>query len=111
MLAAGKVRMGRLARHYATGALLAEEFGPVLWCRPFFRALPRLVSPHHEIRRSRAMNDTTTKSAVRESASPGALFREAVAQEKPLQIAGTINAYAARLAQRSGFRAIYLSGG
>jgi methylisocitrate lyase len=43
--------------------------------------------------------------------SPGARFREAVAEEKPLQIAGTINAYAARLAQRVGFRAIYLSGG
>ena len=42
---------------------------------------------------------------------PGALFRHAVAQEKPLQIVGTINAYAARLAQRAGFRAIYLSGG
>src|SRR3979409_1176281 len=44
-------------------------------------------------------------------ASPGARFREALAQEKPLQIAGTINAYAARLAQRVGFRSIYLSGG
>jgi methylisocitrate lyase len=44
-------------------------------------------------------------------ASPGARFRAAVADEKPLQIAGTINAYAARLAQRVGFRAIYLSGG
>ena len=44
-------------------------------------------------------------------ASPGARFREAVSQEKPLQIAGAINAYAARLAQRTGFRAIYLSGG
>ena len=43
--------------------------------------------------------------------SPGARFREAVAQEKPLQIVGTINAYAARLAERTGFRAIYLSGG
>jgi methylisocitrate lyase len=43
--------------------------------------------------------------------SAGALFRAAVAAEKPLQIAGTINAYAARLAQRSGFKAIYLSGG
>ena len=46
-----------------------------------------------------------------ELASPGARFREAVEQEKPLQIAGTINAYAARLAERVGFRAIYLSGG
>jgi methylisocitrate lyase len=44
-------------------------------------------------------------------ASPGARFREAVAQEKPLQIVGTINAYSARLAERVGFRAIYLSGG
>jgi methylisocitrate lyase len=43
--------------------------------------------------------------------SPGARFRAAVAQEKPLQIVGTINAYAARLAERTGFRAIYLSGG
>jgi methylisocitrate lyase len=55
------------------------------------------------------MNDTTT--SARAVASPGAAFREAVAREKPLQIAGTINAYAARLAQRVGFRAIYLSGG
>ena len=52
---------------------------------------------------------SSAATAVR--ASPGARFREAVAQEKPLQIAGTINAYAARLAQRVGFRAIYLSGG
>ena len=44
-------------------------------------------------------------------ASAGARFRSAVAEEKPLQIAGTINAYAARLAERVGFRAIYLSGG
>jgi methylisocitrate lyase len=34
-----------------------------------------------------------------------------VAVEKPLQIAGTINAYHARMAERVGFRAIYLSGG
>jgi methylisocitrate lyase len=54
------------------------------------------------------MNDATLRTGER---SPGALFRQAVAQEKPLQIAGTINAYAARLAQRTGFRAIYLSGG
>jgi methylisocitrate lyase len=55
------------------------------------------------------MNDTT--SALRTVASPGQRFRDALAQEKPLQIAGTINAYAARLAERTGFRAIYLSGG
>ena len=42
--------------------------------------------------------------------SPGARFRAALAAEQPLQIAGTINAYAALLAQRAGFRALYLSG-
>ena len=43
--------------------------------------------------------------------TPGARFRLSVAAEKPLQVVGTINAYAARLAQAAGFRAIYLSGG
>ncbi|HEY1767850.1 MAG TPA: methylisocitrate lyase [Terracidiphilus sp.] len=43
--------------------------------------------------------------------SPGARFRAAVAAEKPLQVAGAINAYAARMAEATGFRALYLSGG
>ncbi len=43
--------------------------------------------------------------------SPGACFRAAVNEEKPLQIVGAINTYAARLAERAGFRAIYVSGG
>jgi methylisocitrate lyase len=43
--------------------------------------------------------------------SPGARFRQAVAEEKPLQVAGAINAYTARLAEATGFRALYLSGG
>jgi len=43
--------------------------------------------------------------------SAGAKFRAAVKDEKPLQVVGTINAYHARLAERSGYRAIYLSGG
>lgn len=42
--------------------------------------------------------------------SPGARLRAAVRKEKPLQIVGTINAYSALLAQRAGFRALYLSG-
>jgi methylisocitrate lyase len=46
-----------------------------------------------------------------EKNSPGARFRLAVAEEKPLQVAGAINAYTARLAQATGFRALYLSGG
>jgi methylisocitrate lyase len=40
----------------------------------------------------------------------GARLRAAVDEERPLQVVGTINAYAALLAQRAGFRAIYLSG-
>jgi methylisocitrate lyase len=43
--------------------------------------------------------------------TPGARFRLALAEEKPLQVAGAINAYTARLAQAAGFRALYLSGG
>ena len=43
--------------------------------------------------------------------SPGAKFRAALQQERPLQCVGTINAYHARLAEHSGFRAVYLSGG
>jgi methylisocitrate lyase len=45
------------------------------------------------------------------SESPGARFRAAVAAEKPLQVAGAINAYTARMAEATGFRALYLSGG
>jgi methylisocitrate lyase len=42
--------------------------------------------------------------------SAGGRFRQALADECPLQVAGTINAYSAKLAERAGFRAIYLSG-
>ncbi len=45
------------------------------------------------------------------SASAGARFRAALAAERPLQIVGAINAYHAKLAERVGYRAIYLSGG
>ncbi|WP_269533323.1 methylisocitrate lyase [Chitinimonas sp. BJYL2] len=43
--------------------------------------------------------------------SAGARFRQAVATEKPLQIVGAINAYAAILAEHSGHKALYVSGG
>ena len=43
--------------------------------------------------------------------SPGAKFRQALKDEKPLQIIGAINANHAHLAKRAGYRAIYLSGG
>lgn len=43
--------------------------------------------------------------------SPGSRLREAIKMEKPLQVVGTINAYTAMMAERVGYRAIYLSGG
>jgi methylisocitrate lyase len=43
--------------------------------------------------------------------SAGGRFRAAVEAERPLQVIGTINAYTARMAEATGFRAIYLSGG
>jgi methylisocitrate lyase len=57
------------------------------------------------MRQGKAMADTPIHE------TPGARFRAALAAEKPLQVVGAINAYAARLAQAAGFRAIYLSGG
>src|SRR5690242_5088763 len=45
------------------------------------------------------------------TASPGARFRAAVTAEAPLQVPGAICAYHAILAAKSGFKAIYLSGG
>jgi methylisocitrate lyase len=49
-------------------------------------------------------------AAVSSSPSPGKRFRDAVEAERPLQVAGAINAYCALLAEQAGFRAIYLSG-
>jgi len=44
------------------------------------------------------------------SMGAGARFWQALEEERPLQVAGTINAYAALLAEKAGFKAIYLSG-
>jgi methylisocitrate lyase len=49
-------------------------------------------------------------SQVPSPASAGARLRAAVEAEQPLQVVGAINAYSALLAERAGFRAIYLSG-
>jgi methylisocitrate lyase len=46
-----------------------------------------------------------------EQSSAGARLRAAVEAEKPLQVVGAINAYHARMAERVGYKAIYLSGG
>ena len=42
--------------------------------------------------------------------SPGARLRAAVETERPLQLVGAVNAFSALLAERSGFKALYLSG-
>ena len=43
--------------------------------------------------------------------SPGRQFRQAVEDERPLQVIGAITAYTARMAEAMGFRSLYLSGG
>ncbi len=43
--------------------------------------------------------------------TPGRRFRDALKEEKPLQVIGTICAYHALMAKRVGYKAIYLSGG
>ena len=55
------------------------------------------------------MNNEIQSGSV--SSSAGARLRAAVKAEQPLQIVGAINAYHARMAERVGYRAIYLSGG
>jgi methylisocitrate lyase len=67
------------------------------------------------------MNDKMEANASRPTADnghgsrpdsnrPGAKFRKAIQEEKPLQLIGTVTAYSALLAKQAGFRAIYLSG-
>jgi methylisocitrate lyase len=46
-----------------------------------------------------------------ETTTPGRRLRQALSQERPLQVVGTVNAYHAMMAERVGFRALYLSGG
>lgn len=54
---------------------------------------------------------TASATPKEEPGSAGARLRKAVEAEKPLQVVGAITAYAARMAQATGFRALYLSGG
>jgi len=42
--------------------------------------------------------------------TPGLLFKKAIEAERPLQVIGAINAYHAKLAEKTGYKAIYLSG-
>ncbi len=57
------------------------------------------------------MNKILTFSVKGKTMSAGLKFRNALNENKPLQIVGTINAYSAMMAQRVGHKAIYLSGG
>src|SRR5947209_8428276 len=57
-----------------------------------------------------AKKTSPTENSSTPSASAGARLRHAVQAERPLQVVGVINAYAAILAQKTGFRALYLSG-
>ena len=52
----------------------------------------------------------SNKAMSKLESSAGARLRAALEAERPLQVAGAINAYSALLAQRCGFRALYLSG-
>ena len=57
------------------------------------------------------MTASPKKKTTRRSAdTPGARFRAALRAERPVQIVGAVHAYAAILAERAGFRALYLSG-
>jgi len=53
----------------------------------------------------------THKDKTMSVQSAGARFRAAVAAEKPLQVIGAINAYHAKMAERVGYKALYISGG
>lgn len=57
------------------------------------------------------MSAMTPNSSTRVCVGAGVRFRAALAAESPLQVIGALNANHALLAQRAGFRAIYLSGG
>src|SRR6266404_5056313 len=56
------------------------------------------------------LNDLLQKTHAGAQRSAGKRLRDALGGERPLQVAGVIDAYAAILAERTGFRALYLSG-
>src|ERR1043165_3624638 len=57
------------------------------------------------------MANSSRPTMIEPIPTPGSKFRAAVKAESPLQIAGAINAYVARMAEATGFKALYLSGG
>jgi methylisocitrate lyase len=57
------------------------------------------------------MRGPNTVTPDTDNGSAGSKFRKAVANEKPLQVVGAITAFTARMAEATGFKALYLSGG
>jgi len=57
------------------------------------------------------MSNTPSPAADASTSTPGAKLRAALQTETPVQIVGAINAYHALMAERTGYRALYLSGG
>ena len=68
--------------------------------------MARLLHLEVHLYRSEQLN-----SAKQEPTSAGARFRMAVSEGQPLQVVGAITAYAAKMAEAVGFKALYLSGG
>jgi len=68
--------------------------------------MARLLHLEVHLYRSEQLN-----SAKQEPTSAGARFRTAVSEGQPLQVVGAITAYAAKMAEAVGFKALYLSGG
>jgi 2-methylisocitrate lyase-like PEP mutase family enzyme len=81
--------------------LISNDFSlPLAWNRAGTPLAMQRGTHSHETHQENTMRPTR-----------GALFRRAVAEESPLQIVGTITAYTARMAEQTGYKAIYLSGG
>jgi len=68
------------------------------------------VSPRKKEPKGRRGAQQPRGAGAASAASPGRRFREAVEAHAPVQIPGTLNAYCALLAERAGFKAIYVSG-
>jgi methylisocitrate lyase len=89
--------------------------GQIFW-KMFTGDLGVLTAMHRPCRQTGRMPVSSqlqrqcTKFCERMMHTPGNQFRQAVHQERPLQVVGAINAIAALLAQKNGFKAIYLSG-
>ena len=100
---------GRHAQGTARGARRREAPPRIAGRRP--SALDRRAAARTRCGSSPRTGRRSRRRLHEQAMSAGTLFRQAVRDEQPLQIAGAINAYHALLAQQVGYRAIYLSGG